>query len=47
MKLVLGALGEAGSKRLDAATDLLLASIVRRVMEKEKIKRDEPTGSTE
>ncbi len=46
MKLVLGTLSEADSKRLDVATNLLLADIVRRVMEKEKTKRDGPTGST-
>ena len=46
VKLVLRTLSEADSKRLDVATDLLLADIVRRVVEKEKIKRDGPTGST-
>ncbi len=46
MKLVLGKLSEADSKRLDVATDLFLADVVRRVMEKEKTKRDGPTGST-
>ncbi len=46
MKLVLGTLSEADSKRLDVVTDLFLADIVRRVMEKEDSQRDGTTGST-
>ena len=46
MKLVLGTLSDGDSKRFDVATDLFLAEIVRRVMEKEKTKRDGSTGPT-
>ena len=42
MKLVLGSLGKGESKRFDVATDLFLADIVRRVIEKANTKRDGP-----
>ncbi len=46
MKLVLGTLRDGNSKRLDVVTDLFLADIVHRVMEKEDRQRDGTTGST-
>ena len=46
MKLVLGTLSETDSKRLDVVADLLLADIVRRVMEKAGRQRNGTTGST-
>ncbi len=46
MKLVLGTLRDGDSKRFNVSTDLFLAEIVRRVMQKEDRQRDGTTGST-
>lgn len=46
MELVLGKLNDADSERFDVATDLLLADIVRLVIEKANTKRDGTAKST-